>query len=156
MLSFGGAVVWMLSLGLERVPGQYDTSGGVHRWDSTAYFLGGMCGVAALFLAMFGGARWFISRVPASRINLPSRSAHAYWTAAERREAFNDVFASGLEAAGAAMIMMFATIVVLSGLTATGTIVPGWVLAAVVVFFLAAVLGSFVYIFARTRVPKAH
>ncbi len=147
--------MWMLSLGLERVPGQFDTSGGDHRWDSTAYFLGGMCGMAALFLAMFGGARWCIARVPASAINLPSRTAHAYWTAAERREAFNDVLASGLEAAGAAMIMVIATGVVLSGLTATGTIVPGgWVLAAVLVFSLAAVLGSCVYIFARTRVPK--
>lgn len=147
----------MLSLGLERVPGQFDTSGEVHRWDSTAYFLGGMCGIAALFLAVFGGARWYIPKVPASAINLPSRSAHAYWTAAEQREAFNDIVASGLEAAGAAMIMVIATGVVLSGLTATGTIVPGgWVLAAVLVFGLATVLGSCVYVFARTRAPRAH
>lgn len=154
VLAFGGSVVWLLLLGLDRVPGQFDAAGDVHRWDSTASFLGGLCGVTAMLLSVFGGARWYIPRIPASAINMPSPSAHAYWTSSERRGEFDDIVASAMELVGAAATLMMAAIVIVSGLTATGTTVPVWVFVALTVACLVAVLGCAGYIVARTRIPK--
>lgn len=154
VLAFSGSVVWLLLLGLDRVPGQFSAAGDVHRWDSTASFLGALCGVTAMLLSVFGGARWYIPRIPASAINMPSPSAHAYWTSSERRDEFNNIVASAMESIGAAATLMMAAIVIVSGLTATGTTVPVWAFVALTAACLMMVVGCAGYIVARTRMPQ--
>ncbi|MEV6335633.1 hypothetical protein AB0M12_13080 [Nocardia vinacea] len=100
-------------------------------------------------------SRWWIAKLPASRINLPSRHVHAYWTAAERRTEFDHMVATSLEIIGSACVLLLATIVIVTGLDALSADVPGWVLTAALAIFLGVTVASLGYVVRQTRVPPA-
>jgi hypothetical protein len=61
-------------------------------------------------IGLFASIGWWLPKVPASMVNLPSRKMHEYWTAAENRPELNRKMAEDLEWIGAATALLFAWI----------------------------------------------
>jgi len=153
LLAFAVAVAWLLLADVDRVPGRLGADGEVERWDSVAGFAGAMTVTTCLLAAVFGGARWLLPHLPASAINLPSRAAHAHWTDEAHRPEFDEIVASGLEYAGAAILTVPTVLVVTSGLIATGVTVPAAVPVVLIAVAVAACLAGVARIIVRTRRP---
>lgn len=151
---FVGVLVWFAAVAPDSVPGHFNAAGQVDRWDSKTSFLIVMVAVGGVVIVLFGTMRLWIAKMPASAISLPTRRAHAYWTAAERRPELDGVVATVLELIGAAALLLLAGCVVVSGAVAFGVQVASWVFPALLGGFLAATVITVGYALRRLRLPK--
>lgn len=151
---FAAVWVWLAVTAAAEVPGHFDGSGTVTRWDSKWSFLLPIGGVAIAVTALFAGMRWLFPRVPGHAINLPSRRAHEYWTSPAHRPELDRKLSEDLEWMGAATLLLLAWMMGVSG-TTTGDGVSGWLLVTPTALYLAAVLGYCGFMIAgpRYRVP---
>lgn len=151
---FVGVWVWVAVTAAADVPGHFDASGAVTRWDSKWSFLLPIGGIGVALTAVFAGARWLLPRVPGHAINLPNRSAHQFWTSPAHRGEFDRRIAEDLEWLGAATLLLLAWMMGVSG-TTTGDSASGWALGVPTVLYLAGVLGYCAYMIwgPRYRVP---
>lgn len=152
---FAAVWIWVAATAGAELPGQFDASGTVTRWDSTWSFLGPIGGIAVALAVTVAGVRPLIRRVPAHAINLPSRTAHRYWIDPVNRGEFDRRIAEDVEWIGAATMALLAWITAVSGLT-TADSVSVWVLAVPTVLYLAGALGYCVFMIRgpRYRVPR--
>jgi hypothetical protein len=114
-----------------------------------------MGGIGFAMIGLFASiGRWF-PKVPASMVNLPSRTMHEYWTAPENRPELNRKMAEDFGWIGAATALLFACITGVAGAT-TGDSVSIWVLAVPTALYLLAILGYVVFVVkgGRYRMPK--
>lgn len=151
---FTGVWMWLAVTAGPEVPGHFDGSGEVTRWDSKWSFLLPIGGVAAAVTAVFAAARRLLPRISGRAINLPNRAAHRYWTSPANRGEFDRRVAEDLEWIGAATLLLLAWMMGVSGQT-TGTGVSSWALVVPTVLYLAGVLGYCAHMVAgaRYRVP---
>ncbi|MFC4604062.1 hypothetical protein [Rhodococcus kronopolitis] len=152
---FVGVWAWLAVTADAELPGHFDGSGTVTRWDSKWSFLLPMAGVGVAATAVFAGAGRLIARVPGHAINLPSQGAHRYWTSPANRGELNRRTSEDLEWIGAATLMLLAWMTGVSGST-TGDSTSGWALAVPTALYLVVVLGRCVYLVGgpRYRVPR--
>ena len=154
-LVFIAALIWVAVTAGDRVPAHFDGSGQVDRMESKLSFLLTMGGIGFAIIGLFASIGWWFPKVPGSMVNLPSRTMHEYWTAAENRPELNRKMAEDLEWIGAATALLFAWITGVAGAT-TGDSVGVWVLAVPTALYLLAVLGYVVFVVkgGRYRVSK--
>ncbi|MBY4130886.1 hypothetical protein HQO83_21045 [Rhodococcus fascians] len=154
-LVFIGALVWVALTAGDEVPAHFTGSGQVDRMESTASFLLTTGGIGLVLIGFFVSIGWWLPKVPAQLINLPSRRMHDYWTSAENRPELNRKMAEDLQWIGAATALLLAWIVGVSG-TAVGDSVSVWVLAVPTTLYLLIVLGYVVFMIkgGRYRIPK--
>lgn len=153
---FAAVWLWLAVSAPEHLPGHVDASGTVTRWDGKWSLLLSLGGVALVLALMFGFAKPLLSRLPAHAINLPSRRAHEYWTAPERRAEFDERISADLRWMGAATIMLMAWMLAVIG-SAQGDSVNPWALVVPTVVYLVVVLGytGLIAWGPRYRVPQA-
>ena len=137
------------------MPAHFDGSGQVDRTESKQSFLLTMGGIGFALVGLFASTAWWFPKIPASMVNLPSRTVHEYWTAAENRPELNRKMAEDLEWIGAGTALLLAWITGVAGAT-TGDSVSVWVLAVPTGLYMLAIVGYVVYIVkgGRYRVPK--
>lgn len=154
-LVFIGALTWLAVTAGDHVPAHFDGSGQVDRTESKQSFLLTMGGIGFALVGLFASTAWWFPKIPASMVNLPSRTVHEYWTAAENRPELNRKMAEDLEWIGAGTALLLAWITGVAGAT-TGDSVSVWVLAVPTGLYMLAILGYVVYIIkgGRYRVPK--
>ncbi|MGA9870935.1 MAG: hypothetical protein WBQ44_07325 [Rhodococcus sp. (in: high G+C Gram-positive bacteria)] len=151
---FAASLVWLATTAGDTVPAHFDGSGSVTRTDSTSSFLLSMGLTALALTALFAGARVLLPRLPGGAVNLPSRDAHAYWTAPENRAEFDRRMSEDLEWIGAATLLLLTWFTLVSGTAEVAVSV--WALAVPTVAYIAALLGYAVYAVrgGRYRVPR--
>ncbi|MDZ7914725.1 MAG: hypothetical protein U5N21_14310 [Rhodococcus sp. (in: high G+C Gram-positive bacteria)] len=154
-LVFIGALIWVGVTAGDQVPAHFDGSGQVDRMETKLSFLLTMGGVGFAMIVLFASIGWWFPKVPATMVNLPSRTMHEYWTAAENRPELNRKMAEDLEWIGAATALLFAWITGVAGAT-TGGSVSMWVLAVPTAIYMLSILGYVVFVVkgGRYRVPK--
>lgn len=152
---FAGIWVWLAVTADAQVPGHFDGSGTVTRWDSKWSFLLPIGGIGVAVTALFAGARWLFPRISAQAINLPNPRAHKYWTSPANRGELDRRLSEDLEWAGVATMVLLAWMMGVSGQT-TGDSVSAWALGLPTALYLVVVLGYCVYAMAgpRYRVPS--
>ncbi len=153
-LVFVGALMWVAVTAGDVLPAHFTGSGRVDRVESKSSFLLTTGGIGFALIGFFATIRWWLPKVPAQLVNLPSRRMHEYWTTPEHRPELNRKMAEDLRWIGSATALLFAWIVVVSG-TATGDSVSVWVLAVPTAIYLLGVLGYVVFMIrgARYRIP---
>ncbi|WP_255182516.1 hypothetical protein [Rhodococcus sp. 06-1460-1B] len=154
-LVFIGALMWVAVTAGDVLPAHFTGSGRVDRVESKSSFLLTTGGIGFVLIGFFASVGWWLPRLPAQLVNLPSRRMHDYWTAPENRPTLNRKMAEDLDWMGAATALLLAWIVGVSGST-VGHSVSVWVLAVPTVLYLLAILGYVVFIIkgGRYRVPK--
>lgn len=153
LLVFAAVWVWFGLYAPDVVPGHFDAAGQVDRWDSKGALLAILGVLGAAMAILFGTTRRWIGRIPSSAVNLPSRRAHAYWTAPVRRGELDDVMSTTLELIGAGCLLLLTAVLVVSGRVAAGGVIPAAAFPALLAAFLAATIGAVVYLLRRLRVP---
>ncbi|MEK8070808.1 DUF1648 domain-containing protein [Rhodococcoides navarretei] len=154
-LVFIGALIWVAVTAGDQVPAHFDGSGQVDRMDSKLSFLLTMGGTGFVMIGLFASVGWWLPKVPAQMVNLPSRRLHEYWTSAENRPELNRKMSEDLDWIGVATALLFAWICVVAG-TTTDASVSVWVFVVPTVLYVVAILGyaAFVFMGSRYRVPK--
>lgn len=153
LVAFLAAWVWFGLSAPAAVPAHFNSAGQVDRWDSKFAFLAVIGVLAAVLALLFGTMRHWLGKMPAGLINLPSRRAHAYWTAEERRAELDDAVADCMECVGAACLLLMTAILGISGWVAAGHAVGVGVFVALLIGFLAVTAGAIAYLLRRLRVP---
>ncbi|WP_415977066.1 hypothetical protein [Rhodococcus sp. 077-4] len=154
-LVFVGVLIWVAVTAGDVLPAHFTASGQVDRVETKSSFLLTTGGIGLVLIGFFASVGWWLPRLPAQLVNLPSRRMHDYWTASENRPALNRKMAEDLDWMGAATALLLAWIVGVSGRT-VGHSVSAWVLAVPTALYLLAILGYTVFIIkgGRYRVPK--
>lgn len=141
--AFAAVVVWVAATSVDEIPAHFDAAGTVTRRDSVRSFVLSLGGIGLVLATVFGGGRWWIPRVPAQMINLPSVDAHRYWTNPVRRREFDRMISDDLEWIGAATLTLLAWMTAVSG-SATES-VSVWLLAVPTVLFVGGLISFAVY-----------
>ncbi|OZC41046.1 hypothetical protein [Rhodococcoides fascians] len=154
-LVFIGVLVWVAVTAGDEIPAHYDGSGQVDRMDSKLSFLLTMGGTGFVMIGLFVSVGWWLPKLPAQMVNLPSRRLHEYWTAPENRPELNRKISEDLDWIGVASALLFAWICVVSG-TTTGASVSAWVFVVPTVLYVVVILGyaAFAFMGSRYRIPK--
>ncbi|MGV8875198.1 MAG: hypothetical protein ACOH2Q_21890 [Rhodococcus sp. (in: high G+C Gram-positive bacteria)] len=154
-LVFIGSLVWVAVTAGDEIPAHFDGSGQVDRMESKASFLLTTGGIGVVLIGFLGSVGWWLPKVPAQMVNLPSRHMHEYWTADENRPELNRKMAEDLDLIAAATALLLSWFVLLSGAT-TGTAVGAWFLVVPTALYLLIVLGYVVFMIkgGRYRIPK--
>lgn len=154
-LVFVGALIWMRTTAGDQVPAHFTGWGQIDRMESTSSFILTAGGIGMLLIGFLASVGWWLPKVPAQMVNLPSRRMHEYWTSPEHRPELDRKLAEDFDWIGSATALLLAWMVVVSG-TATGDSVNGWILVAPTAFFLLAVLGYVAYVIKgnRYRIPS--
>ncbi|MDV8069807.1 hypothetical protein R4P64_25060 [Rhodococcus sp. IEGM 1366] len=154
-LAFGAFAIawtWVAATAGDEIPGHFDASGAVTRWDSKWSFLGPIGGICLGLTLAFGSARFLIPRVPGHAISIAN---HRYWTDPVNRAEFDRRISEDLEWLGAATALLLAWIAAVAGTSTDGS-VDTWLLVAPTVLYLVGVLGYCAYMIwgGRYRVPQ--
>jgi len=154
-LVFIGVLVWVAVTAGDEIPAHFDGSGQVDRMDSKLSFLLTMGGTGFVMIGLFVSVGWWLPKVPAQLVNLPSRRLHEYWTAPENRPELNRKISDDLDWIGVASALLFAWICVVAG-TTTGASVSAWVFVVPTVLYVVVILGyaAFAFMGSRYRIPK--
>ncbi|OZD02376.1 hypothetical protein CH275_17190 [Rhodococcus sp. 06-235-1A] len=154
-LVFVGALIWVGTTADDQVPAHFTGWGQIDRMESKSSFLLTTGGIGMLLIGFFASVAWWLPKVPARMVNMPSRRMHEYWTTAEHRPELNRKMAEDFDWIGSATALLLAWMVVVSGST-TGDSVNGWILVAPTASFLVAVLGYVAYLIKgnRYRIPS--
>jgi hypothetical protein len=154
-LVFVGSLVWVAVTAGTEIPAHFDGSGQVDRMDSKLSFLLTMGGTGFLLIGLFASVGWWLPKLPAQMVNLPSRRLHEYWTSAEKRPELNRKMAEDLDWIGVASALLMSWIGVVAG-TVTGESVSVWLFAVPTALYVIAILGYAVHVFkgGRYRIPN--
>ncbi|MGF0313640.1 hypothetical protein [Rhodococcus sp. IEGM1428] len=154
-LVFIGSLVWVAVTAGDVLPAHFTGSGQVDRVESKSSFLLTTGGIGLVLIGFFASVGWWLPRLPAQLVNLPSRRMHDYWTAPENRPTLNRKMAEDLDWMGAASALLLAWIVGVSGST-VGDSVSVWVLVVPTALYLLAILGYVVFMIrgGRYSIPK--
>ena len=154
-LVFIGAMVWVAVTAGNELPAHFTGSGRVDRVESKSSFLLTTGGIGFALIGFFATIGWWLPKVQAQLVKLPSRRMHEYWTSPKNRPELNRKMAEDLEWIGAATALLLAWIVGVSG-TTVGDSVSVWVLAVPTTLYLLIVLGYVVFMIkgGRYRIPK--
>lgn len=147
--------IWTAATAGEQLPGHFDASGNVTRWDSTWSFLAVIGAIGLVIAVTFGAAHSLISRVPGHLINLPRRASRDYWTSPAHRAEFDRKISEDLQRLGAGTVLLLACLMVVSA-TTTGGSVDTVLLAAPTVLYVVGMLAYCGYMTwgGRYRVPR--
>ena len=148
------ALIWFLATAPEQVPVHFDAAGNADRWDSKTTFGLVMGGIGAFLVGLFTVLPLVVRKLPAKLVNLPTRRAHAYWTAPERRPQLDDMVVAVTHALGAAVLLVITAGLLESARVASGRSWPSWVFPLQTAGLIALAIGLIGYLLWRTRVPK--
>ena len=84
-LVFIGAMVWVAVTAGNELPAHFTGSGRVDRVESKSSFLLTTGGIGFALIGFFASIGWWLPKVPAQLVNLPSRRMHEYWTSPKNR-----------------------------------------------------------------------
>ncbi|MBY4213879.1 hypothetical protein HQO42_24805 [Rhodococcus fascians] len=154
-LVFVGSLVWVAVTAGDEIPAHFDGSGQVDRMDSKLSFLLTMGATGFVLIGLFASVGWWLPKLPAQMVNLPSRRLHEYWTSPENRPELNRKMAEDLDWIGVASALLMSWIGVVAG-TVTGESVSVWLFAVPTALYVIAILGYAVYVFkgGRYRIPN--
>ena len=154
-LVFIGALVWVAVTADNEIPAHFDGAGHVTRMDSKVSFLLTTGGIGFVLIGMFASVGWWLPKLPAQMVNLPSRRLHEYWTSPENRPELNRKMSEDLDWIGVFSALLLAWMCVVAGST-TGASANVWMFVVPTVLYVVAILGYAAFVFSggRYRIPK--
>ncbi|MEU3474338.1 hypothetical protein [Rhodococcus sp. NPDC006774] len=154
-LVFVGALMWVAVTAGDVLPAHFTGSGRVDRVEPKSSFLLTTGGIGFVLIGFFASVGWWLPRLPAQLVNLPTRRMHDYWTSPENRPTLDRKMAEDLDWMGAATALLLAWIVGVAG-TTVGDSVSVWVLAVPTALYVLAILGYVVFVVkgGRYRIPN--
>lgn len=139
--AFGGSIalyvalaVWLLIAGPPEVIGHFGANNGNPRFDPTGEFVAIMTVMVGGMVALFLAVPTLMRRIPIEFVNVPNRER---WDTPERRAILARRTGADMNLMGAATVLMFVAMMVLSTLGGLGETIPDGVFVALLTVYVA-------------------
>lgn len=145
---YGVVAVTVLIAGPEVIAGQIGIDGRPRRLDPTGPFVLILTVSVIAFVALFVAMPRIVLKAPLSILNVPRRME---WDSPAGRRMLARLVASDMLFIAAATVLLMAAMLVISALGGFGVVLPGWVIALVMVPYFVYVIGFAIAAYRGTR-----